>query len=308
MLKLKKILLPTDFSRCAEQALSHTVFLAEKYNAEIHLLHVLTLFEDQPILVNDEIAETEEMIRKLEDVVEKQLNKVVNYHDSDDLSIITTKKRGMSAAPVILEYASDEDIDLIVMGTHGRRGLGHLLLGSATEEVVRMAKCPVFSVRESEKPKSLEAINKVLVPVDFSDHSKSALAYAAEIASSYRAQLQLLHIIEETTHPAYSLSGKSSKIDLVPGIEEDYRKKIRQMIQETGISPEGTEIIINSGQAALEIIKFADENLSDLIVIATHGLTGIERFLLGSVTEKVVRVAPCPVFTIKAFNKNLIGN
>jgi nucleotide-binding universal stress UspA family protein len=304
MLKLKKILLPTDFSRCAEQALAHTVFLAEKYNAEIHLLHVLTLFEDQPILVNDEIAETEEMIRKLEDVVEKQLNKVVNYHDSDDLAIITTKKRGMSAAPVILEYASDEDIDLIVMGTHGRRGLGHLLLGSATEEVVRMAKCPVFSVRESEKPKSLEAINKVLVPVDFSDHSKSALAYASEIASSYRAQLQLLHIIEETTHPAYSLSGKSSKIDLVPGIEEDYRKKIRQMIQETGIPLEGTEIIINSGQAALEIIKFADENLSDLIVIATHGLTGIERFLLGSVTEKVVRMAPCPVFTIKAFNKN----
>jgi nucleotide-binding universal stress UspA family protein len=304
MLKLKKILLPTDFSRCAEQALAHTVFLAEKYNAEIHLLHVLTLFEDQPILVNDEIAETEEMIRKLEDVVEKQLNKVVNYHDSDDLAIITTKKRAMSAAPVILEYASDEDIDLIVMGTHGRRGLGHLLLGSATEEVVRMAKCPVFSVRESEKPKSLEAINKVLVPVDFSDHSKSALAYASEIASSYRAQLQLLHIIEETTHPAYSLSGKSSKIDLVPGIEEDYRKKIRQMIQETGIPLEGTEIIINSGQAALEIIKFADENLSDLIVIATHGLTGIERFLLGSVTEKVVRMAPCPVFTIKAFNKN----
>ena len=65
---------------------------------------------------------------------------------------------------------------------------------------------------------------------------------------------------------------------------------------------EDTEIIINSGQAALNIIKFANENLSDLIVIATHGLTGIEHFLLGSVTEKVVRRAPCPVFTIKVFD------
>ena len=304
MLNLKKILLPTDFSRCAEQALAHTVFLAEKYNAEIHLLHVITLFEDQPILVNDEIAETEEMIRKLEDLVQKQLNKVADSHGSVDLAIHTVRKRGISAAPVILEYASDQNIDLIIMGTHGRRGLGHLLLGSATEEVVRMAKCPVFSVRESEKPKSLDAINKILVPVDFSDYSKSALAYAAEIAESYGAQLQLLHVIEETAHPAYSLSGKSTKIDLVPGIEEDCRKKIRQMIQETGISNQDNEIIIISGQAALDIIKFATENLSDLIVIATHGLTGIERFLLGSVTEKVVRRAPCPVFTIKAFAKN----
>jgi nucleotide-binding universal stress UspA family protein len=304
MLKLKKILLPTDFSSCAEQALAHTVFLAEKYNAEIHLLHVITLFEDQPILVNDEIAETEEMIRKLEDMVQKQLNKVANSHGKADLDIHTIRKRGISAAPVILEYASEQKIDLIVMGTHGRRGLGHLLLGSSTEEVVRMAKCPVFSVRESEKPKSLESINKVLVPIDFSDYSKSALAYAAEIASSYNAQIQLFHVIEETTHPAYSLSGKSTKVDLVPGIEDDCRKKLKQMIQETGISNEETEIIINRGQAALEIIKFANENLSDLIVIATHGLTGIERLLLGSVTEKVVRMAPCPVFTIKAFHKN----
>jgi nucleotide-binding universal stress UspA family protein len=191
------------------------------------------------------------------------------------------------------------------MGTHGRRGLGHLILGSTTEEVVRRAKCPVFSVRESEKPKSLDAINKILVPVDFSDYSKSALAYAAGIAESYRAQLQLVHVIEETMHPAYSLSGKSSRIDLIPGIEEDYRKKIRKMIKASGISMEDTEIIINSGQAALNIIKFADENLSDLIVIATHGLTGIEHFFLGSVTEKVVRMAPCPVFTIKAFGKKL---
>jgi nucleotide-binding universal stress UspA family protein len=305
MLKLKKILLPTDFSRCAEQALAHTVFLAEKYNAEIHLLHVMTLFKDQPILINDEISETEEMIRKLENMVEKQFNKVVNYQGSANLVINKSTRRGISAAPIILEYASDQNIDLIVMGTHGRRGLGHLLVGSTTEEVVRMANCPVFSVRESEKPKSLEAINKILVPVDFSDHSKSALAYAAEIAESYDAQLQLFHAIEETVHPVYSLSGKSSKIDLVPGIEEDCRKKIKQMIQATSISMEETEIIVKSGQAALEIIRFATENLSDLIIIATHGLTGIEHFLLGSVTEKVVRMSPCPVFTVKAFGKKL---
>lgn len=307
MLKLQKILFPTDFSRCANQALAHAVLYAEKYKAELHFLHVVTLFTDQPTVISDGIAETEEMIRKLEDVVEKQLNKVVNSHGSDDLAIITIKKRGISAAPVILEYASDQNIDLIVMGTCGRRGLSNLLLGSASEEVVRMAKCPVFTVSESKEANHIGAIKKILVPIDFSSHSKKAISYAKEIASTYNARLQLLHIIEETMHPVYSLSGKSSKIELVPGIEEDCRKRIEQIIQEIGISTEDTEIIINSGQATLDIIKFATDNLSDLIVIATHGLTGIERLLLGSVTEKVVRRAPCPVFTIKAFGKNLIG-
>jgi len=72
------------------------------------------------------------------------------------MKIVTSIKRGISAAPIILEYASDNNMDVIVMGTHGRRGLGHLLLGSIAEEVVRMAECPVFTIREEEKPKSVK--------------------------------------------------------------------------------------------------------------------------------------------------------
>jgi len=91
----------------------------------------------------------------------------------------------------------------------------------------------------------------------------------------------------------------------VPGIEEDCNRRIDQLIQETGISKENTEIIVKGGQAAHDIIKFAKDNSSDLVVIATHGLTGIEHLLLGSVTEKVVRMAPCPVFTVKSFSTEL---
>lgn len=306
MIKLKKILFPTDFSRCAEQALAHAVFLAEKYGSEIHVLHIVTLFEDQPSIVSDEIAETEDMIRRLEDIAEKQLIKVVDSHSADDMKIFTATKRGISAAPAILDYASDNDIDLIVMGTHGRRGLGHLLLGSAAEEVVRLSECPVLTVRESEKPKSLEAVNKILVPVDFSDYSKSALSYAAEIAKSYKSELQVLHIIEETMHPAFSLSGKSSIFDLVPDIEADCRKRMEMMLKESVSTAVKAGIFVKGGRAPNDIINFAKENASDLIVIATHGLTGLEHLLLGSVTEKVVRMAHCPVFTVKSFGKSLI--
>jgi nucleotide-binding universal stress UspA family protein len=305
MMNLKSILFPTDFSRCADQALTHAVYLAEKYHAALHLLHVVTLFEDQPGVLSDELAETEALVKKLEEKAEIELHNVANTHGSDDMEIVTNQKRAISAAPAILEYASKNGIDLIVMGTHGRRGIGHLLLGSTAEEVVRLAECPVFTIRESEEVKPIKLFERILVPVDFSDHSKKSLAYAKDIANSYNANLQLLHIIEDTIHPAFSLSGKSSIFDLVPGIEEDCRRRIEELIQETGISNENTEIIVKGGQAAHDIIKFSKDNSSDLVVIATHGLTGIEHLLLGSITEKVVRMAPCPVFTVKSFGKDL---
>lgn len=306
MLQLQKILFPTDFSKCSEQALAHAVFLAEKYEAEIYVLHVITIFEDQPSIVSNEIAETKEMVKKLEDVAEKQLNKILDSHSSNDIKITTEIKRGLSAAPAILEYASENKIDLIIMGTHGRRGLGHLLLGSAAEEVVRLAPCPLFTIRELKDPKPVMHVNNILVPIDFSNYSEKALAYASEIAQSYNAQLQVLHIIEETMHPAFSVTGKSSIFDLVPDIKDDSRKRAEKMLSNFVSDRVKSKIFIQGGRAANDIIKFAKENSTDLIVIATHGLTGLEHMLLGSVTEKVVRMAHCPVFTVKAFGKDIL--
>jgi nucleotide-binding universal stress UspA family protein len=306
MIKPDKILFPTDFSRCADQALAHAVFLAEKYEAELHVLHVVTIFKDQPDIVSNEIADTEKTVRNLEEIAEKQLNKVVDSKGSDDMTLITTTKRSISAAPAIMEYSTEYNIDFIVMGTHGRRGFGHLLLGSTAEEVVRLSKCPVFTIKELKEAKPVMHLNNILIPVDFSDHSKIALSHASEIAQSYKAQLQILHIIEETMHPAFSLSGKSSIFDLIPGIEDDCRKRTEKMVNETVPPQVKYDVHIKGGSAASDIIRFAKENSTDLIVIATHGLTGLEHMLLGSVTEKVVRMAHCPVFTVKSFGKDLI--
>ncbi len=306
MIEIKKILFPTDFSRCAEQALLHAVFFAQKYKSELHLLHVRTMFEDQPDAVSRDFLNTEQFIESHRKVTDAKLNEVISKHGSTEIKIIKELLKGISAGPAILEYASDKDIDLIVLGTHGRRGIEHLLIGSVAEEVVRLADCPVFTVHETEKLKPLKAYNNILVPIDFSDHSQNAISYAKEIASAYDSQLQLLHIIEDTKHPAFSLSGKSSVFDLVPNIEEESEKSMLEMLARAGGPETKSTVFTKGGHAANNIINFASENSSDLIVIATHGLTGIEHLLLGSVTEKVVRMAPCPVVTIKAFGKNLL--
>jgi len=306
MLKINKILIPTDFSRCAEQAFTHAIYFAEKYQSKLHVLNVNTLFNEYLEYITNISAATS-ISKMADDRINQQINKLVDTVTLKNLKIIKCQKRGISAASTILEYSLDNDIDLIVMGTHGRRGLGHLFLGSVAEEVVRLSSCPVFTVREEDEPKPIEQFTNILVPIDFSDCSNSSIKYAKEIAKLYNSKLQLLHVIEDTIPPAYSLVGKASLYDLVPDLENKTKEHLETVFNETNETKVQHDNYIVNGHAAKDILKFAATHNTNLIVIATHGLTGIEHLLIGSVTEKVVRMAPCPVFTTKSFGKIIIS-
>jgi nucleotide-binding universal stress UspA family protein len=132
-----------------------------------------------------------------------------------------------------LHYAKDNDVDLIVMGTHGRRGLGHLSLGSVAEEVVRMAPCSVLTIREREEPMPPEAAKQLLVPVDFSEFSKRALASAKKVAAAYHARLQLLHVIEEVINPALYRAVGPSIFAFKPDLQEAIKQAMRNIFEET---------------------------------------------------------------------------
>lgn len=307
MIKINKILFPTDFSRCAEQALKHAIYFAEEYRSELHILYADTLFEGHPIEMFN-ISQMTDIRDDVDDFIREQLKNIVDQKSLENLNIVQTHKRGISAASIILEYSQDNDIDLIVMGTHGRRGFGHLFLGSIAEEVVRLAKCPVFTIKENKEEKPIEKLNNILVPIDFSERSSNSIQLAKEIAKLYSSNLQLLNVIEDTVHPAYSLVGKLSIYDLDPDVDE----KIIDRLEAAFIETHGPQVkhknYIESGHAAKEILKFANTNNTDLIVIATHGLGGIEHLLIGSVTEKIIRMAPCPVFISKPFGKTILIN
>jgi nucleotide-binding universal stress UspA family protein len=306
MLNIKKILFPTDFSSCADQALAHAVYLAGKYLADFHMLHAIVLHEEDPHNAAHHFENIKDIYGKLKASAEARMASLIKDHDAAGITIRQIQLRGVSPASVILEYAGETDPDLIVMGTHGRRGLGHFFLGSVAEEVVRLASCPVLTIREQENPKPLEAVENILVPIDFSGHARTALRHALEIAETYGAGLQLLHVVEDNLHPYYHMAGTKSILDLQPDIKEKSMAAIKDIAAEM----DGREIRIDPhvtvGHPAQEIIRFAEEHLSDVIVIATHGLSGLEHLLMGSVTEKVVRMARCPVCTVKSFGKLLI--
>ena len=139
-----------------------------------------------------------------------------------------------------------------------------------------------------------------MVPVDFSKHAREALRYAKVLAEFFDARLELLHVIEETLHPAFYGLTVHSVYDVVPDLEQKAEEKLRTFYWETKGWPV-SEVRFKAlpGKAARVIAKHAEQEGTDLIVIATHGLTGLEHYLMGSVAEAVVRRAPCPVLTIK---------
>jgi nucleotide-binding universal stress UspA family protein len=227
----------------------------------------------------------------------------------DAVSIVEATRRDVSAAPALLSYADDEDIDLIAMGTHGRRGARRMLLGSVAEEVVRRARQPVLTVRgkETAPTPTPGTIGRILVPVDFSDYSREALRYAREWAALYGAQIDLLHVVVDDIHPAFYQGGVTSIYDVEPDLDEKVQAKLGDFAEEVLGTTDGVEAHVRTGSAPSAIAEFVEANAVDLVSLSTHGRTGLERFFLGSVAEKVVRHVACPVLTVKAFGKSLVA-
>jgi nucleotide-binding universal stress UspA family protein len=290
MMNIRSILFPTDFSECAEHAFQQAAYLADQYGAALHVLHVRET--RKPDLVPRIQLSEEEILEQLQGSIQD----APLLRDEPHVRLIRSEVRRVSASVGILEYADEHRIDLIVMGTHGRHGVSRLLVGSVAEEVVRLATCPVLTVRHDQcEPRNV--IQNILVPIDFSERSEQALWFAADLARSYRAELALLHVVEEVALPG--VYGLDPVPVHTPDVIERAQSSLDALIQQLPEAVPATANVL-PGHAARDILDYAGRKDVDLIVIATHGRTGIEHLLLGSVAEKVVRLAPCPVCTMRS--------
>jgi len=142
-------------------------------------------------------------------------------------------------------------------------------------------------------------IKKVLVPIDFSDYSKSALKYAVNFAKSFNAEIILVYVVEPVIYPPDFSMGQIA----LPSITTEWDDRARDELQKLAKSEineiANVKTIIKTGKPFVEIIETAKEENIDLIIIATHGHSGVEHILFGSTAEKVVRKAPCPVLTLR---------
>jgi len=288
MLTARRILYPTDCSPCAEHAYAHAARLAVLFGAELHAFHLRLV--------------------DVEAVPEWQAFEPAVHADDllpgappEGVGVVREIRTGDAVASGILAYVEEAAIDLVVMGTHGRSGIGRLLMGSVAEEVVRTAPCPVLTVPQRA---AAATVTRVLAPVDFSDPARRALAYARALADLHGAALDVLHVAADPVVPvAYGPEAGMLFVAEPPG-------RSRADLEAFVAAAPGPDVPLAvhtaAGTASSEIVRFAEEHATDLVVMSTHGLSGLDRFLLGSVTEKVVRRAPCPVFTVRGFGRSLL--
>jgi len=303
MLTIRKILFPTDFSNASTAALGHAVMLAENFSAELTLFHVAV---DERHLQQAHFPELEKAGDELEELIEEQLAEITGAAPPRRLAVKRVVRQNPEPVQEIAKYSADEDFDLLVMGTHGRTGMAHLLMGSIAESLVRVAPCPVLTVREHMQKEEVVPYLSILVPVDFSSHSQKALKYGITLATNYEASLSVLHVFDVPVQPSHYQLDENLLMRMQPDIEAMTLEALQKLMKEMAPKELEYSTACVVGRAYAEIVHYATKQDSDLIVLGTHGLSALEKFLLGSTAAKVVRHAPCPVLTVKEKEKDFI--
>ncbi|MFB6232589.1 MAG: universal stress protein [Salinibacter sp.] len=304
MLDLDTILFPTDFSSVAEDAFAHAAHLALQSGATIHVFNVVTPGDDDASNPMDFLPVAPVEGEAVGDAPPQRMEVQTVTQEQGTVPVVYAQTDSTSPERAIVDHATEHDVDLVLMGTHGRKGVDRLLSGSVAEEVVRQAPCPVFTVPAYDEGQLESQIARILVPVDLSEQSTLVADHAAGLSEVYNAPVDLLHVVEEAAFPA--AYGVDPLVSSRPDVQERAREALEALAEQMDGLSESVNVHLLAGYAARDIVDFAVQQESDLIVMATHGRTGLQRFLIGSVAEKVVRRAPCPVFTVKSFGKSLV--
>lgn len=285
MLHIKTILCPTDLSDASVRSTPLATHFARVHGAVLHLLHVHLLHAMSSEKDEGPFPGEEEARTALET-------------SAGDLSwnqVVHRVERGINAAPTIIDYADANDVDLIVMGSHGRRGFRRLMLGSVTEEVVRSARRPVLVVRHEEDAAPPTGVDRLIVPVDFSPASKQAVAAALDLAATLDVPIELLHAVEPIPYVqmAYPIAVDDGEF------RAHAQRRLDEIVEELDTSHElRTTVAVDTAEQA--VIDAAYGSASPLVVMASHGHSGLARILLGSTTERLLRNVPCPVLVAPA--------
>jgi nucleotide-binding universal stress UspA family protein len=321
MIKLTKILVPTDFSKGSERAYSVAQNIADTFGGTIDFIHIiptLRYFHESMKKLGVPLDMNKDIYPKVVEEAEKNAEKAMKQFLKEKnlgQGIVKIERKPSEA---IAQFAEKNGYDLIVMGAKGQDET-KMLRGSVTERVIRKSKVPVFSIGERFDPKG---VKNVMVTTDSSELSLAAFPLAAGLADSFNAHITLFHVIElygSVSEDIPRQPGKGELISIYEAIIDrlneylNKRKFDNMHIQRTGVTFED-EIVITDGDesrsiplftkiekgvsAHYEIENYALEE-ADLVVMATHGHSGFAHLILGSTAEKVAQYVKKPVITVR---------
>ncbi|MBD0833503.1 universal stress protein [Aestuariibaculum sediminum] len=273
---MKKILVPTDFSTEAENALKVAAQLAKTYKCELHLLHILEIpiHQVDPISGFSELPEAIFFMKlahkQFTELKKKDFLKGLKIHEHVEFHEIF---KG------VFQVCKKQNIDLVVMGSSGASGLREIFIGSNTEKVVRTSKTPVLVIKNDHPEFKIE---NMVYASDFETDSKASFANAVNFAQLFKSKLHLVMV----NTPNYFIS------------TDDAKSKINQFIEDSNLTNH-TITIYNDVNVESGILNFAKSISADVIGISTHGRKGLSHFFNGSISEDLVNHANRPILTFK---------
>lgn len=293
MLTLRTVLCPTDFSDVSARAETYAAALARHYDASLHLLHV-----DPPMPVMapyGEIPVDARLFEEQREVAEAELVKAGERARAGGLTVETTMKGGHPARE-ILALADRAQADMLVIGTHGRGGVEHLLLGSVAEKIMRKASCPVLVVPPGAPGDSDALFSRILCPIDGSAASAHALTYALSLARETDGHVTLLYVVEPV--PAAGEFGALDVEEYRRAGEEHARKVLREAVPDDVRTWCRLDERVATGKPSERILDAATTERADVIVMGVRGRGAIDLLAFGSTTNEVIRRAGCPVLAV----------
>ncbi len=292
---MKKILVGTDFSDQAEVAVQTALELAAKHGSELILVHAVNLsmlqdghpyFTAMPASYFAQVKVLQKELReKLASDVERLRGKGV------DISTVFVDEAPETA---IVRVAKEHEVDLIVVGSHGRSGLSRFLLGSVSEAVAKHAECEVLIQREVLPAPA--TYQRVLVPTDFSEHSERALERATELVAS-GGEVELFHVWDLPGGPLALWGSMQAEL------QESFERGSAALADECLAKYTGSDATLRfqqqQGEARDCIVERAEAGGFDLVVMGTHGRKGLQRLIMGSVAQSALRHMPTSMYLVR---------
>jgi nucleotide-binding universal stress UspA family protein len=297
MADIRRILCPTDFSEFSDIAFRYALSIAQHYRGRLLVQHVVESWQHPEaafVPAHYYVEFRSHLLHK----GEEELQRFVKNHANNGIRPESVVEQGI-AADAILALAEAQEVDLIVMGTHGRRGFDRRMVGSVTERVLRKASCPVLAVhrpsrdflslREQDPIRLREQdpirLNRILFCTDFSENSRRALGHALSLTAEYNAELTLLHVLKDI--PGASIIDEAIAMEQLDNLippEKPKAGRIRSMVRK--------------GSAYEQIIQFSLETQPDIVIMAVRGRGSLNLAVFGSTTYRVIQLGPCPVLAV----------
>ncbi len=296
-MQFKNILCATDFSDFSNRTVKYGIALANEFDSKLFVCHVIDLssvaiygeFQLDPVGLQDRI---------MNDATE-QLQELIGGQQMDWEPLICVGH----AADEISRIVEEQDMDLVISATRGRSGLKRLILGSVTERLMRTLSCPLLVVHSPDRAFAAsddQEVNmkSILIGCDFSPDSDVAFEHGLSLAQEFQSELHLAHVVETSIYQQLHKTESPVEEELQQEIHTRLINKLQDMVPEDARNWCKPQTSLLDGHPYEELVKYAEKNNIDMIVLGTRGHGLVKSLLVGSTTDRVVRNAPCPVLSV----------